>query len=364
MTFIKDSWTADALLAQEVADRFDSAIAAYKVNPNLISEHANHEESIRVGAYATRTLLELVQNAADAMSGASGNPGMAAGRVEIILDTDSETLYCANAGRPFSKNGITAVTHAHLSGKRGDEIGRFGLGFKSSLAVSDAPQVFSRTVSFEFNSPTAQGALADIRLSRRYPILRTPTLVDPAAAFNDDPILADLAEWAATVVRLPRVSNLKRLRQGIKDFSSEFLLFVTAVREVKLKVMGSEPFETTYVSRDLGDGIYKIEEPSGDGDEWIVEHRMHAPPPRPVSRSGRPSRERRSRSPSRSPGARPGSASGSSGPTSRSRIRPRPQPSSTPRGASTTTEQRFSRTTTTGRSSGRSPRCSSACCRG
>ncbi|MEU4093342.1 DEAD/DEAH box helicase family protein [Streptomyces sp. NPDC026673] len=277
MTFTKNSWTADALLAQEVADRFDSAIAAYNVNPNLISEHANHEESIRVGGYANRTLLELVQNAADAMSGADGNLGTAAGRVEIILDTDNETLYCANSGRPFSKNGITAITHAHLSGKRGDEIGRFGLGFKSSLAVSDAPQVFSRTVSFEFNSSTARDTLADIRVARRYPILRTPTLVDPATAFTDDPILADLSEWAATIVRLPRVSNLKRLRQGIKEFSSEFLLFVTAVREVKLKVIGSDPFETAYVSRDLGDGTYKIEEPSGEGDEWIVEHRMHAP---------------------------------------------------------------------------------------
>ena len=47
---------------------------------------------------------------------------------------------------------------AYLSGKRGDEIGRFGLGFKSVLAVTDAPQVFSRSVSFEFNSSEANAA--------------------------------------------------------------------------------------------------------------------------------------------------------------------------------------------------------------
>ncbi|MGR6317506.1 DEAD/DEAH box helicase family protein [Micromonospora soli] len=271
-------WTPDAGLTQEVKDQFDRAIASYRANPNLISEHANHEESIRVGGYANRTLLELVQNAADAMSGISGDQGEFAGRVEIVLDMENQSLYCANLGRPFSKNGLTAITHAHLSGKRGDEIGRFGLGFKSVLAVSDAPQVFSRSVSFEFNSPTAQAEIAKIgSIAKRYPALRTPTIVDPVTAFADDPILAELAEWATTIVKLPRASNLKRLRGEIEKFSSEFLLFVSAVRKVKLRVLAADGFETSHVSRDLGGGVLKIERPDGSGDEWIVENRMHAP---------------------------------------------------------------------------------------
>ncbi|MEU5525487.1 helicase-related protein [Micromonospora chersina] len=271
-------WTPDAGLTQEVKDQFDRAIASYRANPHLISEHANHEESIRVGGYANRTLLELVQNAADAMSGISGHQGESAGRVEIVLDMEDQNLYVANVGRPFSKNGLTAITHAHLSGKRGDEIGRFGLGFKSALAVSDAPQVFSHSVSFEFNSPTAQAEIAKIgSTAKRYPALRTPTIVDPVTAFVDDPILAELAEWATTIVKLPRASNLKRLREEIENFSSEFLLFVSAVRKVKLRVLGADGFETSHVSRDLGGGVLKIERPDGSGDEWIVENRMHAP---------------------------------------------------------------------------------------
>ncbi|MFI7453948.1 sacsin N-terminal ATP-binding-like domain-containing protein [Nonomuraea sp. NPDC049714] len=274
----RQSWTSDASLAQEVGDQFDRAIASYRANPHLISEHANHEESIRVGGYANRTLLELVQNAADAMSGISDDQGGFAGRVEIVLDTESRTLYCANAGRPFSKNGLTAITHAHLSGKRGDEIGRFGLGFKSVLAVSDAPQVFSRSVSFEFNSSAARAEISKIAsTAKRRPILRTPTIVDPFAAFAEDAILAELAGWAATVVRLPHASSLERLRGEIEGFSSEFLLFVGAVREVKLRVLGSDAFETSHTSRDFGDGVFKIENPDGGGDEWLVEDRMHAP---------------------------------------------------------------------------------------
>lgn len=280
MVTVKHAWTPDADLTHEVETQFDRAIASYRANPHLISEHANHEESIRVGGYANRTLLELVQNAADAMAGTTGDNREAAGRVEIVLDLENEALYCANSGRPFSKNGLTAIAHAHLSGKRGDEIGRFGLGFKSALAVSDSPQVFSRSVSFEFNSPKAKAEISRVlSTARRQPALRTATLIDPLAAFAKDPILAELAEWASTIVKLPRASNLERLRREIEEFSSEFLLFVSAVRQVKLRVIGDSGFATSHVSRDLGDGVLKIERPDGGGDEWIVNDQMHAPSP-------------------------------------------------------------------------------------
>ncbi|MER5778684.1 DEAD/DEAH box helicase family protein [Streptomyces sp. NPDC002039] len=278
MTITAQSWTPDAGLVREVGGQFDRALASYRANAHLVSEHANHEESIRVGGYANRTLLELVQNAADAMSGGGDDQSECAGRVEIVLDPENQTLYCANAGRPFSRNGLTAITHAHLSGKRGDEIGRFGLGFKSVLAVSDAPQVFSRSVSFEFNSRTARTEIGRIApTAKRRPILRTPTVIDPLAVFAEDPILAGLAEWASTVMRLPHASNLVRLREEIASFASEFLLFVGAVRQIRLRVLGADGFETSHTSRDFGGGVFTIETPDGDGEEWIVADRMHTP---------------------------------------------------------------------------------------
>ncbi|WP_410793463.1 sacsin N-terminal ATP-binding-like domain-containing protein [Kribbella sp. C-35] len=254
------------------------AIRSYEIHPDLVSEHANHEESIRTGGYAHRTLLELVQNAADALSGAENGDGLGAGRVEILLDVENGTLYCANAGRPFSQSGLRAITMAYLSGKRGDEIGRFGLGFKSVLAVSGEPQVLSRSISFRFNSSEAKAALEKVvPQAKRYPILRTATLVDAVAEIDADPILEELAEWATTVVKLPNATNLRRLREEIESFSSEFLLFVHDVREIRLRIIGSEPFETSHISRDLGGGCLRIEGPDGEGDEWIVEDRMHSP---------------------------------------------------------------------------------------
>lgn len=273
------SWASDADLAREVQEQFDRAIASYRANSNLISEHTNHEESIRVGGYAHRALLELVQNAADAMSGVSASgSGKHIGRVEIVLDIPNQTLYCANAGRPFSKTGLTSITHAHLSGKRGDEIGRFGLGFKSVLAVTRSPQVFSRSVSFEFNSSIAQRAIESVGAGvKRLPVLRTAVLADPAIHFAEDPVLADLAKWAVTIVKLPGAANLDRLRSDIESFRSEFLLFVGSVREVKLRVLAEDGYATSHISRDLGNGVLKIERPDGSGEEWVVIERMHSP---------------------------------------------------------------------------------------
>ncbi|MFC9614381.1 DEAD/DEAH box helicase [Streptomyces sp. NPDC056938] len=267
-------------MVREVDALFERAINSYRANSHLVTEHANQEESIRVGGYANRTLLELVQNAADAMSGA-GEQVEGAGRVEIVLDLDHQVLYCANAGRPFSQTGLTTLAHAHLSGKRGDEIGRFGLGFKSVLAVSEAPQVFSRSVAFEFNSHKAKAAIAAIApASRRLPVLRTLTRIDAEAEFVNDPILAELAQWAVTIVRLPHASRLENLRKEIEEFRSEFLLFVNSVREVRLRVVGADAdFVTSHVSRDLGDGRFRIERPDGDHDEWYIENQMHAPGP-------------------------------------------------------------------------------------
>ncbi len=280
MTMKRAEWVPDAGLAREVDDLFRRAIESYRANPNLITEHANHEESIRVGGYSNRTLLELVQNAADAMSGAAEHEE-GAGRVEIVLDLNHQTLYCANAGRPFSQSGLTAIAHAHLSGKRGDEIGRFGLGFKSVLAVTDAPQVFSRSISFEFNSAKAKVAFASTgSTAKRLPILRTITRIDAESEFDKDPILAELAQWATTIIRLPRASKLESLRKEIEEFRSEFLLFVKAVREVRLRVIGADDdFDTSHVSRRLGDGRFRIERPEGSHDDWYVEDRMHTPSP-------------------------------------------------------------------------------------
>ncbi|MGJ8508457.1 hypothetical protein, partial [Glaesserella parasuis] len=87
------------------------------------------------------------------------------------------------------------------------------------LAVTDSPQVLSRSVSFEFNSAKAQAAIKGVgSADRRLPVLRTATLLDAGELFSSDPIARELTSWATTIIRLPGIENIDRLRHEMETF--------------------------------------------------------------------------------------------------------------------------------------------------
>ncbi|MFE3073582.1 sacsin N-terminal ATP-binding-like domain-containing protein [Streptomyces sp. NPDC059247] len=93
-------------------------------------------------AYTGRFLLELLQNAYDA------HPrGSRGGRVHVLLDEDEGewgTLYVANGGDPFTWENVNQVCELARSSKViGEGIGNKGVGFRSVLLVSEAPEIYS-----------------------------------------------------------------------------------------------------------------------------------------------------------------------------------------------------------------------------
>lgn len=108
-----------------------SRLKAYEASPGDIKEHHGIEEVVLAGGYGYRQVLELVQNGADAIleSHEAGAEQNGPARIEVVLANSS--LYVANTGAAFSEEGINALLHSHSSPKRGNQIGRFGLGFKS-----------------------------------------------------------------------------------------------------------------------------------------------------------------------------------------------------------------------------------------
>lgn len=93
---------------------------------------------------------------------------------------------------------------SHLSRKRDEEIGRFGLGFKSVLGVSDAPEIISRGVSIRFDRDSSARLARSIDpTASRTPVLRMGTPFDPTAEATEDSTLDELMSWASTIVRLP-----------------------------------------------------------------------------------------------------------------------------------------------------------------
>jgi superfamily II DNA or RNA helicase len=243
----------------------------YREDPKMLEEHVGQENSFRTSGYSRRQVTELVQNAADAIL-RSGRTG----RIKLIL-TD-RYLYCANDGKEFDKAGIDAITHAYLSDKRGEEIGRYGLGFKSVLAVTDNPQVFSRSVSFHFGAPEARAILAGVGACEKdLPILRLPTALNAVEAIDDDVILQELTEWASTVVRLPLQQHVD-LEAQLLGFQTQFLIFTPHVEELSITIRrdGADQ-DVQHLCRSSGQSVYELTGPRLGTQKWAIFKREHQP---------------------------------------------------------------------------------------
>lgn len=225
-------------ILNHIAAEANRTLAAYRIQPTLIEEHVGIEAEVLGGGYGHRQIHELVQNAADALTEAG-----IGGRVRVLLTEDA--LYCANEGAPIDLGGVTAILHSHISRKRGSQIGQFGLGFKSVLAVSDCPEFYSWSGSFAFN---AEWARTEIRSAvpsvEATPVLRIAQAVDAGEAAEKDAVLASLMEWATTVIKLPRRGTPNSwLSEDLASFPAEFVIFAPQVSVLELED------RTTSVSR-------------------------------------------------------------------------------------------------------------------
>ena len=216
----------------------ERTVDAYSRQPHLVTEHANHEHDTAHGGYAHRQLFELVQNSADALVGAGGGQS-------ILVRLTADHLYCADDGRAIDAAGVAALMFSHMSSKRNtSEIGRFGLGFKSVLGVTHAPEFYSRSGSFRFDAKCAAERIAKVAPADRYPILRLPVPADVYEAARNDENLYEMTTWATNIVRLPLEPGAHEdLAEQMREFPAEFLLFVDHVRYLTL--------ESDETSRDL-----------------------------------------------------------------------------------------------------------------
>ena len=259
---------ANGELGSYILVESQKTLGAYRFQPNLVDEHASHEEDTASGGYAHRQLFELIQNSADALATAPGSG-------TIVIRLTEEYLYCVDDGSPIDCDGVRALMFSHLSPKRGtSEIGRFGLGFKSVLSVTDSPEFFSRSGSFRFDRERSAARVREIVPSaERYPALRTPDPIDPRNYRDRDGVLREFMRWANNIVRLPLKSDAySDLKRQMRDFPPEFLLFVKHVGELTLSDEASR-FDRKLELQEI-DGEYLL----ADGDNavhWKVFERIH-----------------------------------------------------------------------------------------
>ncbi|MFF1612202.1 sacsin N-terminal ATP-binding-like domain-containing protein [Amycolatopsis sp. NPDC058278] len=165
----------------------EATLRSWRDSPTRLTEDTNVERDLRVGAYRDRLFVELAQNAADAAM-AGGTPG----RVRVSL-VDSELRF-ANTGAPLDARGVASLASLRASGKTGETVGRFGVGFAAVRTVSDEPRVVSTTGGVAFSAERTRQAAG---IDGDVPVLRLPW-----------PVPADVPPGFDTEVRLP-------LRDGV-----------------------------------------------------------------------------------------------------------------------------------------------------
>jgi superfamily II DNA or RNA helicase len=237
-------------LSTFVHDECERRLRAYEAQPRDAEEHFEIENGVLSGGYAYRQLYELVQNAADAILEA----GEIHGRICVRLSPDR--LEAANTGAALDKPGIVALLNAHSSKKRDNQIGRFGIGFKSLLKLGGRVDLTSRSVGLRFDPEACRNRIRDhLELASDSPApgMRLAEVLDPNAEGSP---LSDSGKWhwATTVVsaEIANGSAFDRLRKELADFPPEFLLFLPSDISLELEVEGAE---SRFITKRFEDGF-------------------------------------------------------------------------------------------------------------
>jgi hypothetical protein len=144
--------------------------------------------------------------------------------------------------------------------------------------VTDNPQVFSRSVSFQFGAPEARAVLIGVGANGNdLPVLRLPTVLDANEAIDDDVTLRELTKWASTVVRLPLQQDVE-LEEQLLGFQTQFLIFTPHVEKLTMTIRrNGAHHEVEHSCRSIGHSSYELQGPRLATQKWAIFKREHQP---------------------------------------------------------------------------------------
>ncbi|MGW7487070.1 DEAD/DEAH box helicase [Streptomyces sp. NPDC054786] len=252
-----------------VLDQSRRILDVYRADPGHVQEHANNERRITQGGYGERQIYELVQNGADE---SQDRPGR--GRIHVLL-TDTH-LYCANTGAPVTSGGADTILRMAVSRKRGGQIGRFGVGVKSVLSVSDTPRFYSTSGCFGFDKDWSARRIREVvpglSALEETPVLRMAQPLDLAHDRAQDPVLHELMAWASTTVVLPlHHGAAHRLGRDLRNFPPHFMLFSSHMESVVLE----DRRDRHQLHRALWQTTQDTEKPSAEETDAKLTHTRH-----------------------------------------------------------------------------------------
>jgi superfamily II DNA or RNA helicase len=274
----------DGDLAEEARGWNTEHDRVYAASPSRITTDFRREAQIYEGGYHDRQVFELVQNAADAAA-----LGVGDGRIELRV-TDTH-LYCANTGEPMTTEGLRALQFGDLSPKVEQDvelIGRFGVGFRSLLALANEASFFSRSGSFTFDRSRSRKRIkALVPDARETPAMNYAFPTDFEEVVTNDGAVEELSVWADSIVRVPlKKSKVESLEQALLEFPAEFLLFAGHITELRIKACGNHRL----VKASTEGGITTIRE-GRRSTRWAVSRRRLRLSPSAIADGGQAYRD-------------------------------------------------------------------------
>ena len=151
-------------------------------------------------------IYELLQNAEDANA------------TEANFKLYKNRLIFRHNGNPFSKEDVLSITNIGKGSKRDkeDQIGRFGVGFKSVFAYSETPSIWSPTYSFQISDlvlPTAIDSRPQLENQTEFKFPLNNPEKEPGSAYDE--IKTGLGELAETTLLF--LTNLKSISWRIEE---------------------------------------------------------------------------------------------------------------------------------------------------
>ena len=123
-------------------------------------------------------LLELLQNAEDALARRATKPHVTERGVSFDLTADA--LHVSHCGDPFNPADVKSICGIGKSTKSLENIGRFGLGFKSVYAFTDRPEIHSGPEDFAIESYVWPKAVEGVARKKHETVIVIPRTVGRA----------------------------------------------------------------------------------------------------------------------------------------------------------------------------------------
>lgn len=222
-------------------------------SPNLLADMASMENYM-AESYNGRIFIELLQNADDC------------GSKRVYVEKFENDIIFANDGKPFDENDVLSISRSGASSKeRGKSIGYRGIGFKSTIYLTDEIIIYSNDTYFTFSKKICSYKL---KLDfNNIPVIRIPILLD----LQDDKICNKVSELKGkgyTTLFIFKNARIETFLEDVSNVTDGDFIFLNSVENCKIKI-DTYNFNVT-LDRIYKDNAQLVTFKTGNENSWLI----------------------------------------------------------------------------------------------